>query len=223
LIFTVLAAPALALACDNEEMWDPEFGTDIDWDSFDSSDDRFMRPNQEEVERLRAAERLQKLKRLKEAERLQQLERKRRRMDRRPRSRTFIYRRRPMHLPQRPLLADGSSVQRVSYTRPRPRSRRSFKRQLDSRRITGVLRALEDEPFSQGQLEIIRETGDRFDLTVRQAIRLVKRLSFDDDQVEALVSLYPSLIDPENFAEVYGLLSFSSDRRELRKRIRRSV
>ena len=79
----------------------------------------------------------------------------------------------------------------------------------------------EDEPFSDGQLEIISEAGRRFDLTTRQAIRLVKHLSFDSDRVQALGDLYPSVIDPENFIEVYSLLSFSSDRKELRRRVSR--
>jgi hypothetical protein len=84
-----------------------------------------------------------------------------------------------------------------------------------------VLSALGDEAFSEGQLEIIQRTGERFDLTVNQAIRLVSVLSWADDRVEALAGLYPSLLDPDNFVEVYRLLSFSSDRKELRKRVRR--
>ena len=96
---------------------------------------------------------------------------------------------------------------------------RSFKPQLDSRRIARVLGALEDEPFSSAQLAIITEAGQRFDMTVRQAVRLVEQLTFEDDRVEALARLYPSLLDEENFIEVYALLTFSSSRRELRKRI----
>jgi hypothetical protein len=33
--------------------------------------------------------------------------------------------------------------------------------------------------------------------------------------------IYPSLVDPGNFVDVYRLLSLSSDRRELRQRVRR--
>ena len=59
-----------------------------------------------------------------------------------------------------------------------------LKPQLDSRRIARVMAALADEPFSSGQLAIITEAGQRFDMTVRQAIRLVEQLTFDDDRVE---------------------------------------
>ena len=118
-------------------------------------------------------------------------------------------------------------VRLIEHERPRRRAKRtpkqpkSFKPELDSRRIARILAALEDEPFSDGQLEIISEAGRRFDLTTRQAIRLVKHLSFDSDRVQALGDLYPSVIDPENFIEVYSLLSFSSDRKELRRRVSR--
>ena len=96
---------------------------------------------------------------------------------------------------------------------------RTFKPQLDSRRIARIMAALDDEPFSSAQLAIITEAGQRFDMTVRQAVRLVERLTFEDDRVEALARLYPALLDEENFIEVYTLLTFSSSRRELRKRI----
>jgi hypothetical protein len=96
---------------------------------------------------------------------------------------------------------------------------RTFKPQLDSRRIARIMAALHDEPFSSEQLSIITEAGQRFDMTVRQAIRLVEQLTFEDDRVEALARLYPALLDEENFIEVYSLLTFSSSRRELRKRV----
>lgn len=95
------------------------------------------------------------------------------------------------------------------------------KPQLDSRRFAKVLGALEDEAFSDGKLEVIRDTAERANLTVSQAIRLVEKLAFSDDRVEALALLYPSIIDTENFIEVYELLHFSSDRSDLRKRIRK--
>ena len=48
------------------------------------------------------------------------------------------------------------------------------------------------------------------------------RQARDDDwaQVDAAVALYPRVVDPESFHRVVGALAFSSDRAELRRRIR---
>jgi hypothetical protein len=202
LLCASLAVPSLGLACDNDHDW-----------SFDSEG------NIDETKRIKAYEREQAAKRAQELERRRLLEVQREREARRPQSRTFLYRRWPNRLPRRVRLAKSSLRGRNSWTSPR--QSQEFKRQLDSRKLAQVLGALADESFSEGQLEVIERTGDRFDLTVNQAIRLVSVLSWADDRVEALAGLYPSLLDPDNFVEVYRLLSFSSDRKELRRRVRR--
>jgi hypothetical protein len=202
LLCASLTVPSLGLACDNDYEW-----------AFDSEGNIDELERVKTYERERAAERAQKL------ERLRLLEDQREREARRPQSRTFLYRRWPNRLPRSVRLANSSVRYRNSWASPR--QSQEFKRQLDSRKLARVLGALADESFSEGQLEVIKQTGDRFDLTVNQAIRLVRVLSWADDRVEALAGLYPSLLDPDNFVEVYQLLSFSSDRKELRKRTRR--
>jgi hypothetical protein len=202
LLCASLAVPSLGLACDNDHDW-----------SFDSEGNRGELDRVKAYERERAAERAKKL------ERVRRVEEQRERETRRPQSRTFLYRRWPNRLSRRVRLAESSVRPRDSWANPR--QHHDVKRQLDSRKLAGVLSALGDEAFSEGQLEIIQRTGERFDLTVNQAIRLVSVLSWADDRVEALAGLYPSLLDPDNFVEVYRLLSFSSDRKELRKRVRR--
>ena len=143
--------------------------------------------------------------------------RKRLRQGRRPLSRTFIYRRWPTRL---------RGPMRLAYVRPDttlvdPRIKeRVYRARMDSRRLAKILGALEDEPFGDDKLEIIKEAAERMDLSTSQAMALVEQLTFDDDKVQALVSLYPSIVDTENFIESYSLLTFSSSRKDLRRRIR---
>jgi len=212
LLCSALTIPSLAGACDNDDEWNFEVEGNIDYPNRDASDRIFMQPgfdSESELERIKAYERKRQLK---------SIEEERRRSARRPLSRTFIYRRWPTRMRRRAVLADSSL--RRNDRRSSSRPPQYFKPHLNSRKIARIQAALKDESFRDGQLEVILETGERFDLTVSQAIQLVSVLSFDRDRLEALVSLYPSLIDPDNFIEVYALLSFSSDRRELRKRVR---
>jgi hypothetical protein len=44
-------------------------------------------------------------------------------------------------------------------------------------------------------------------------------LTFGKDKVEVAALLFEAVVDPENWFEVYGALTFESDKRELRKRV----
>ncbi len=89
---------------------------------------------------------------------------------------------------------------------------------LPHRSFLAVKEALDDAPFSDDKLAIIRDVSRGWLLTTRQAVELAGEVTFSDDRVEALVTMYPSIVDPENFFEAYELLPFSDDRAELRRR-----
>jgi hypothetical protein len=91
---------------------------------------------------------------------------------------------------------------------------------IPSRTFAGAHEAVERAPFSDEKLAIIRDVARSWLLTTRQAMVLAEELPFSDDRVDALDAMYPSIVDPENFFEVYELLPFSDDRAELRRRIR---
>ena len=89
---------------------------------------------------------------------------------------------------------------------------------LPHRSFLAAKEAVEDAPFSDDKLAIIRDVARGWLLTTRQAIELAEEVTFSDDRVDALVAMYPSIVDPENFFEAYELLPFSDDRAELRRR-----
>jgi len=207
-----MALPSIALACDNHDHWR---GTD--GSLYDNSSERARvraYERQLELQRQRAAEKA--AEKAREAERLRRLEEER---DREVRSRTFIYRRSPRRDRRWAHRSDSSrrhwdhGFDRRGYDYSKPT--------MNSRKLARVMEALADESFSEGQLAVIGEAGRRFEITVNQAIQMVSVLSFDKDRVEALAGLYPSVIDQDNFTSVYRLLTFSSDRKELRRRVRR--
>lgn len=220
LVCAALALPSIAFACDNDRHW----GRGADNNTYDSSSERARikaYERQLENQRKRAAEKA--AEKARELERVRLLEQER---ERAVQSRTFLYRRSPRQERRRARRWDSSSrnwdhgFERRGEGYSKRRGHRYSKPQLGSRKLAGVMEALADESFTQGQLAVITETGRRFEITVSQAIRMVSVLSFDKDRVEALAGLYPSLVDPDNFTTVYRLLTFSSDRKELRGRVR---
>ncbi|MEE2829996.1 MAG: DUF4476 domain-containing protein [Myxococcota bacterium] len=138
----------------------------------------------------------------------------------RPQKRTFIYKRGDQDIDQ--------DIDQPIFLRPRSPELRFVSGSTDVAvsqpvmtrgRLARILASLDDEPFSEDQLEILLEIAGHFQMTTDQASKLVDQLAFSEDRLEALAALYPSILDPENFSDVYELLDFASDRKKLRKRI----
>jgi hypothetical protein len=212
-----MALPSIALACDNDHHWRGRGDNTVN----DSSSERArIRAYERQLERQRqrAAEKAAEIaaEKARDLERMRRLEEER---NREVRSRTFLYRRSPRRDRRWTRRSDTSrrhwdhGVGRRGYDYSKPT--------MNSRKLARVMEALADESFSEGQRAVIAEAGRRFEITVNQAIQMVSVLSFDKDRVEALAGLYPSVVDPDNFTTVYRLLTFSSDRKELRRRVRR--
>jgi hypothetical protein len=89
---------------------------------------------------------------------------------------------------------------------------------LSHRSFLEVADAMDSAPFSSDKLAIIRDVARGWLLTTDQAAELAQKVVFSDDRLEALATMYPSIIDPENFYRTYELLPFSDDRAELRRR-----
>ena len=89
---------------------------------------------------------------------------------------------------------------------------------LSPRSLLEVKAALDDAPFSDDKMAIIRDVARGWLLTTRQAMELADGVTFSSDRLEALALMYPSVVDPENFYKAYELLPFSDDRAELRRR-----
>ncbi len=93
---------------------------------------------------------------------------------------------------------------------PRPATPAEFAR---------LQQSLRDATFREDHLRVIRSAAKAHSFTTAQVSELVKPLSFGEDQVEALATLHPRVIDPENFHTLYALLAHASDRQALEQRL----
>jgi len=79
--------------------------------------------------------------------------------------------------------------------------------------------AMEAESFDDGKLATLRTAAHGNHFTVSQAATLVGLLTFSDGKVDTAVELYPRVVDPENWYQIYGVFDFDSDKEELRERL----
>jgi hypothetical protein len=79
--------------------------------------------------------------------------------------------------------------------------------------------AIQTESFSDGKLTVLRTALADHRLSVQQASQLLPLFDFSSDRVEAAVAIYPRLVDPENFFQLYSAFDFESDKEEVRKKL----
>jgi len=85
-------------------------------------------------------------------------------------------------------------------------------------RISG---ALQREWWDDSRQQLLAEIArDRF-FSSKQVARVMGLFTFGDAKVTAAATLYPNVIDPENFYTVYDQLTFRSEKDDLRRRIAR--
>jgi hypothetical protein len=80
-------------------------------------------------------------------------------------------------------------------------------------------RTLRDTPFSDARLKTLRHLARRNHFTTKQSRQVAKLFPFVNERLEALTIMYPSVVNPEQYHRVLDLLSFSSHRQKLLKRI----
>jgi hypothetical protein len=82
-----------------------------------------------------------------------------------------------------------------------------------------VLGAVDTEWFDQGRMAVLKSAMSERYFTVAQVKVLVGRFSFDSYQVDVAAMLHAHTVDLDNWYQVYDALTFSSSKRELRKRV----
>jgi hypothetical protein len=90
---------------------------------------------------------------------------------------------------------------------------------IDAKRLRGVTRAIEDAPFKEGKMALLTDQLQNVRLRAEQVGELIDLFAFSSDKVEALVFLYPRLVDPERFEVLLSSLKFKSDRLSVRQRL----
>lgn len=81
-----------------------------------------------------------------------------------------------------------------------------------------VLWDLERARFEDDRVAIITRVARIYTVNTRQVRTMVSHLRFSDNRMDALVDLYSRVRDRDNWYRVYDLLTFSNDRRQLRRR-----
>ncbi len=81
--------------------------------------------------------------------------------------------------------------------------------------LDDLIEALEDADFDEDQLRILRTAARKNYFQVRQVVRILEALDFEDTRLEAVRILWPRVVDRENAHELYEAFDFSSSREEL--------
>ncbi len=85
--------------------------------------------------------------------------------------------------------------------------------------MTQLMQSLEAASFRDDKLRVLRSAAAHHHFTCEQAATLARKLSFGKDQVDALVLLFPKVVDPENSHTFYSVLAHKSDREALDARL----
>lgn len=81
------------------------------------------------------------------------------------------------------------------------------------------LEAVDQAPFANEKLALVTEACQHHLFTTQNVIAIVEEMPHTSEKVEAAAAMYPRVVDPQNFFQVYEHLPFSSDRDKLRARV----
>jgi hypothetical protein len=84
--------------------------------------------------------------------------------------------------------------------------------------VMQIRAAMDAATFSSDQLSLLSTATAGRALLTADAMQLCNVLTFDNDKVECLARLFPMVVDPHNWWQTYGMLTFSSSRDALRSR-----
>ena len=118
-------------------------------------------------------------------------------------------------------LSSATVTTRVDHRPPPKKQHHKKSRQaMSNARFRTLLAAIEDESFDKGQLNILRDAMQHGWVTSNQVGQIIDIFSFAGSKVKAGTICYPRVVDKGNFYTVYGHLTFSSSKDELRKNIK---
>lgn len=80
---------------------------------------------------------------------------------------------------------------------------------------------VKEKPFKDGRLDVLRDAARQSDFTCDEIIQLMKLFNFDDDQLEALSILEPTIIDRQNVDRIINSMTFISGEEKARNILNR--
>jgi hypothetical protein len=92
-------------------------------------------------------------------------------------------------------------------------------RAMSPDRFARLREQVDDEMGSEAELRVVRAAAAHNLFTSAQVAQLVGVATMGSTKVEVAVTLYPSVVDPENFHEVLDAMTFESNKREVVERL----
>ncbi len=80
----------------------------------------------------------------------------------------------------------------------------------DQKWFQELYQKVKDKPFKDERLKILREAARQSDFTCDEIVQLMKIFNFDDERLEALAILEPTIIDRENTDRIIDSMTFIS-------------
>lgn len=80
----------------------------------------------------------------------------------------------------------------------------------DQKWFQELYQKVKDKPFKDERLKILREAARQSDFICDEIVQLMKIFNFDDERLEALVILEPTIIDRENTDRIVDSMTFIS-------------
>jgi hypothetical protein len=90
---------------------------------------------------------------------------------------------------------------------------------LTDSELKTVMTRVQAESYADEQLALIKTVAENSYFTADQVVSLMKLCSYDDTRVEVAATLYPRVVDSQNWYLVYDGLTYSSSKKTLRQRI----
>lgn len=93
---------------------------------------------------------------------------------------------------------------------------------IPSDRFAQLVNQVRAATFQEAQLNVVRDAlRSDYWFTCQQIVAVMNLLSFEASKVEVGALLYPRAVDPQNFSDLIGALTFESYRQQLRQRLGR--
>ncbi|MFA5623998.1 MAG: DUF4476 domain-containing protein [Bradymonadales bacterium] len=93
-------------------------------------------------------------------------------------------------------------------------------RVMSSTEFSRFLDSVESEFNDSSKLDLVQEQTAHSPFTSAQVAKILRVFSFDNTRVQAAISLYPNVVDPQNWHTVYNEFEFDANKDEVRRSIR---
>lgn len=90
---------------------------------------------------------------------------------------------------------------------------------LTDSELRTVISRVQAESYSDDQLALVKTVAQSSYFTTEQVVALMKLCAYEDTRIEIAATLYPRVVDNQNWYLIYDGLTYSSSKKTLRERI----